>query len=196
MVKQSSNFTDTLPHTFGKTKKGFFFSRDSTRRRCRTRRSLDAGLVRPGSASSPRSNPGVFTANRDADVLDDVCVTTPPERTATVEQSAEVNLWSHARIQVNQGNTQVWTRCGEKAPDCDHLFFRTDGTPNDVWRGDPAPPIHKQGIIVLGTPFGCMEFVEAQLTEKTEEHGILLERIPKVSDLQCAWLLLLFCAAS
>ena len=46
---------------------------------------------------------------------------------------------------------------------------------------------HKQGIIVLGTPLGCTDFVEAQLAEKTEEHGILLERIPKVSDLQCAW---------
>ena len=87
-------------------------------------------------------------------------------------------------------------RCGERPPDCDHLFFRTDGTPNDVWRGDPALPTHKQGIIVLGTPLGCMDFVEAQLAEKTEEHEILLERIPKVSDLQCAWLLLLFCAAS
>ena len=64
--------------------------------------------------------------------LDDVYVTTPPERTATVEQSVEANLWSHARIQMNQGKTQVWNRFGERPPDCDHLFFRTDGTPNDV----------------------------------------------------------------
>ena len=112
--------------------------------------------------------------------LDDVYVTTPSERTATVEQSVEVNLWSHARIQVYQGKTQVWNRCGERPPDCDHLFFRTDGTPNNVWRGDPALPTHKQGIIVFGTPLGCTEFVESQLDEKTEEHGILLERIPKV----------------
>ena len=61
----------------------------------------------------------------------------------------------------------------DRPPDCDHLFFRTDGTPNDVWRGDPALPTHKQGIIVLGTPLGCADFVEAQLAEKTEEHGIL-----------------------
>ena len=127
--------------------------------------------------------------------LDDPYVTTPPERTATVEQSVEVNLWSHARIQVNQGKTQVWNRCGERFRDCDHLFFRTDGTRNDVWRGHPALPTHKQGIIVLGTPLGCTDFVEAQLAEKTEEHGILLERIPKVSDLQCAWLLLFYAAS-
>ena len=55
--------------------------------------------------------------------LDDVYVTTPPERTATVEQSVEINLWNHARIQVNQGKTQVWNRCGEKHPNCDHLFY-------------------------------------------------------------------------
>ena len=29
---------------------------------------------------------------------------------------------------------------------------------------DPALPTHKQGIIVLGTPLGCTDFVEAQLT--------------------------------
>ena len=40
------------------------------------------------------------------------------------------------------------------------------------------------------------EFVEGQLAEKIEEHGILLDRITKVTDLQSAWLLLLFCAAS
>ena len=71
--------------------------------------------------------------------LDDVYVTTPPERTATVEQSVEVNLWTHARIQVNQGKTQVWNRCGERPPDCNQLFSRTDGTPNDVLRGHHCP---------------------------------------------------------
>ena len=45
--------------------------------------------------------------------------------------------------------------CGERLPDCDHLFFRTDGTPNDVWPGDP------------GTLLGCADFVEAQLAEKS-----------------------------
>ena len=84
--------------------------------------------------------------------LDDVYATTPPERTATVEQSVEANLWSHARIQVNQ-KTQVWNRCGERPPDCDQLFFRSDSTPNDVWRGDPALP----------TALGCTDFVEGSV---------------------------------
>ena len=166
--------------------------RDSTGRRRRTYRSLRPGQRQALEAIQESLQPSETLMA----FLDDVYVTTPPERTATVEQSVEVNLWSCARIQVNQGKTQVWNRCGERPPDCDHFFFRTDGIPNDVWRGDPALPTHKQGIIVLGTPLGCTDFVEAQSAEKTEEHGILLERIPKVSDLQCAWLLLLFCAAS
>ena len=55
---------------------------------------------------------------------------------------------------------------------------------------------HKQGVTILGTPLGRAEFVEGQLAEKIEEHGILLDRITKVTDLQSAWILLLFCAAS
>ena len=80
--------------------------------------------------------------------LDDVYVTTLPDRVATVEQSAEIQLWDHARIQVNQDKTQVWNRCGERPPDCEHLFHRVDGTPNDVWRGDPGLPSHKQGVTI------------------------------------------------
>ena len=49
---------------------------------------------------------------------------------------------------------------------------------------------------MLGTPLGHREFVEAQLRAITAEHQVLLNRIPHVTDLQCAWLLLLFCAAS
>ena len=104
----------------------------------------------------------------------------------------DIQLWDIARIQVNQGKTQVWNRCGERLLDCEHLFRKADGTPNDVWRGDPGLPSHKQGVRILGTPLGRAEFVEGH----REKHGILLDRITKVIDLQSAWLLLLFCAAS
>ena len=56
------------------------------------------------------------------------------------------------------------------------------------------PSLLTTGMIVLGTPVGHSEYVE--LRHITAEHQILLDRIPHVSDLQCAWLLLLFCAAS
>ena len=73
-------------------------------------------------------------------------------------------------VQVNQGKSQVWNRCGERPLNCEHLFRKADGTPNDVWRGDPGLPSHKQGVTILGTPLGRAEFVEGQLGEKIEEH--------------------------
>ena len=57
--------------------------------------------------------------------LDDVYVTTPPERTATVEQSVVTR-----GTEVNQRKTQLWNKCGERPQDCDHLVFRTNDT---VW---------------------------------------------------------------
>ena len=49
---------------------------------------------------------------------------------------------------------------------------------------------------ILGTPLGHADFVQAELAKKIGEHGTLLERIRKVPDLQCAWILLLYCEAS
>ena len=65
-----------------------------------------------------------------------------------------------------------------------------------VWRGDLSLPVEEQGIRVLGTPLGHREFVEAEVLRTSEEHTTLLDRIEAVPDLQCAWLILLFCAAA
>ena len=35
-----------------------------------------------------------------------------------------------------------------------HLFFRPDGQPNEVWRGDTTLPFHKQGVTISGTCLG------------------------------------------
>ena len=79
--------------------------------------------------------------------LDDVYVTTPPERTATVEQSVEVNLWTHARIQANQGKTQVWKRCRERPPDCDDLFSELTGHPTTCGvETHHCPPINRASL--------------------------------------------------
>ena len=67
---------------------------------------------------------------------------------------------------------------------------------NDAWRGDHNLPTHAQGIKLLGTPLQHADFVQRKLAEKIDEYRVLLHRITQVSDLQCAWLLLLFCAAS
>ena len=53
-----------------------------------------------------------------------------------------------------------------------------------------------QGIKVLGTPLGHPDFVARHLQAVAAEHQTLLDRIPRVKDLQCAWLLLLHCASA
>ena len=68
-------------------------------------------------------------------------------------------------------------------------------TPRPVWRGSDLF-FEKQGIKILGTPFGHPQLVEAHLNKKIVEHEVLLERIPTVPDLQSAWSLLLHCAAA
>ena len=46
----------------------------------------------------------------------------------------------------------------------------------------------------MGTPLRHGDHVEAEVLTTNEEHTTLLNRIVAVLDLQCAWLLLLFCA--
>ena len=70
-----------------------------------------------------------------------------------------------------------------------------DSTPNDVWCGDPALPTTNWASLSLALLSVARILLRLSWLRKLWEHGILLVRIPKVSDLQ-AWLVLLFCAVS
>ena len=50
-------------------------------------------------------------------------------------------------------------------------------------------------LVVLGTPLGHADFVRSDLESMREEQDVLLDRIP-VPNLQAAWLLLSYCAAT
>ena len=65
-----------------------------------------------------------------------------------------------------------------------------------VWCGDPAFPTSEQGIRILGTPLGHPDFVRAELSQLSVQHDALMDKITHVQDLQCAWLLLLYCSAA
>ena len=52
------------------------------------------------------------------------------------------------------------------------------------------------GITVLGIPLGDPAYIQAHLEMKATEQRSLLDRIPLVSDLQSAWLILLPCASA
>ena len=49
---------------------------------------------------------------------------------------------------------------------------------------------------MLGAPLGTEAFVQRQLRDRRRHQDVLLERIPALSDLQSAWLQLLFCAST
>ena len=64
---------------------------------------------------------------------------------------------------------------------------------DDVWRGDKSDA--QRGVVVLGSPLGHPAFVQAWAEERLRAEQELLDQLPKLPDLQCAWLLLLFCAS-
>ena len=118
--------------------------------------------------------------------LDDIWVVANPHRIAAIYAELERALWAHVVIRINLGKTQLFNRGGFLPPGCQHI----------LQAGDHMLPDHQQGIVVLGTPLGHEEFVKSQLRCKLQEHSLLLQRIEAVPDLQCAWLILIFCAAA
>ena len=56
-------------------------------------------------------------------------------------------------------------------------------------------PSAQRGIVVLSTPVGHADFVQAWADARLQEERRLLDELPRLPDLQCAWLLLLFCAS-
>ena len=64
---------------------------------------------------------------------------------------------------------------------------------DDVWRGDK--PDAQRGVVVLGSPVGHLAFVQGWAEERLRTEQLLLDQLPKLPDLQCAWLLLLLCAS-
>ena len=122
--------------------------------------------------------------------LDDIYVISAPERTRPLFNVLRTALWDHARISLSLGKTRVWNAAGEEPPDIAELG---DGTA-PVWTGSWSLPPREQGLLVLGSPLGRPEFVQAALEAKRLEQALLLQRIPHVPDLQSAWLLLAMCA--
>ena len=73
---------------------------------------------------------------------------------------------------------------------------RRDDPEAVVWKGNPELLHSQQGIKILGIPVGRKEFIEHELESRANTHAELLEKIPRVKDLQCAWLILLYCGVS
>ena len=98
--------------------------------------------------------------------LDDIWVVSPvPDWVSHVYGSLQRNLFSHARIRVHGGKTQVWNRSGIRPEGCDALerIAQAADPRARVWRGSGETdlPPSQQGIVVLGTPLGDPAFIQA-----------------------------------
>ena len=128
--------------------------------------------------------------------LDDTYIVCKPARVAPICGFLESALWRLAGIRIHVGKTQIWNQAGIRPDICDALEVSASKEPSvRVWRGSMVPT-DRQGIKLLGTPLGHPDYVARHLQSVVQEHRVLLERIPRVKDLQSAWLLLLHCASA
>ena len=106
-------------------------------------------------------------------------------------------LQPHAGISIHGGKTKVWNMSGQRPPVCDVLeeIARISDPTAQVWRGSGVAT-ERQGIKILGTPVGHPDFVRKHLADLADEQRVLLERIPRLQDVQGAWFLLVHCASA
>ena len=122
--------------------------------------------------------------------LDDLYVLLPePSRARAALDLVTREVETHAGISANLGKARVFNYEGGPPPPGIAEF----GDRGLAWR--PAPTamwLRRSGHAhAIGTP----EYVRAWGAERLETEDALLRQLPKLPDLQCAWLLLSFCAA-
>ena len=119
--------------------------------------------------------------------LDDLYVITSPSRARAALDETVRAVEDRCGIASNLGKTRVIAAtAGPAPPGIAELG-------DDVWRGDK--PDAQRGVVVLGSPVGHPAFVQGWAEERLRTEQLLLDQLPKLPDLQCAWLLLLLCAS-
>ena len=129
--------------------------------------------------------------------LDDIWCVSSPARTPVGFTAIQEELLTIG-IRVHDGKTQLWNRSGQVPAGTEALTAAAQRSDREaiVWRGDISLPAEEQGLTVLGTLLGHPANVRSRLAAVSEQHDQLIEQILSVSDLQCAWILLLYCAAA
>ncbi|CAK0904588.1 unnamed protein product, partial [Prorocentrum cordatum] len=64
----------------------------------------------------------------------------------------------------------------------------------DAWVGGARAPEEHRSLEVLGASLRTPAFAARQTQERTDEERRFLQELPHLSDLRCAWALLLYCA--
>ena len=96
-------------------------------------------------------------------------------------------LKKNTGLNLNEGKTRVYNKSGTEPEGVQELG-------PDVWVGALNRRADERGLKVLGTPVGTAEYVKAQGAKWVAKEKTLWDLLPKLPDLQSAWLLLLNCA--
>ena len=88
--------------------------------------------------------------------LDDVYLVCTPDRVLEVFRIIEIALWTHSKISVHCGKTQLWNRSGVTPTGSEELTraAREEHPQAVVWRGVQSLPVEQQDVTVLGSPVG------------------------------------------
>ena len=119
--------------------------------------------------------------------LDDLYVLTTRERARAARDTVVGIVEAECGIASNEGKTRVYSSAGGPPPP------GVAELGSDVWRGDK--PLEERGLVVLGTPIGHPHFIAAWAAQRMRTERELLQQLPLLPDLQCAWLLLARCAS-
>ena len=117
--------------------------------------------------------------------LDDMYFLCKPNRVKALYELLKQTFKEDTGLDLNAGKTRVYNG------------VEPEGDPDlgpEVWAGDHSKAAKLRGLKVLGIPVGTQEYVEAHGEKWVTKEQQLLDLLPKLPDLQTAWLLLLFCA--
>ena len=106
--------------------------------------------------------------------LNDVYVVTPPPpsscgRLICSSRQSVVGVRGDQNQSGQDADLQQGRRLPSRLP-AHFASWETVDSPVVVWRGDSALPSDQQGVTILGTPLGHVDFVRAQLCARIEEH--------------------------
>ena len=147
--------------------------------------------------------PALYALRRH-DALRQACDALHPDDTlvAFLDELYVITSPSRARAALDETVRAVADRCGIASNLSKTRVIAATAGPappgiaelgDDVWRGDK--PDAQRGVVVLGSPVGHPAFVQGWAEERLRTEQLLLDQLPTLLDLQCAWLLLLLCAS-
>ena len=116
--------------------------------------------------------------------FDDIYVFTRPECACAKYDMVRQVLWEQCRIEVHQGRVVCWNRMGGIPPPG---ITELASPSNPVWCGDA--PAAANGVVVVGSPIGCDEFVAQHGARRLQEDEPLLAELRDMPSTQVAWCL-------